>query len=75
MREVKHLKPFFLSKYYKIEMFFSFLNKNKILKTMASLSQQQTIPELLEELVPVLTNRVKAYHTLFSLPLIAEQWE
>ena len=56
-------------------MFFSFLNKNKILKTMASLSQQQTIPELLEELVPVLTSRVKAYHTLFSLPLIAEQWE
>ena len=57
-------------------MFFSFLNKNKILKTMATMSQQTyTVPELLEDLVPVLTNRVKAYHTLFSLPLIAEQWE
>ena len=65
----------FLYNYYKIEMFFSFLNNSKILKTMASLSQQQTIPELLDELIPVLTNRVKAYHTLFSLPLIAEQWE
>ena len=56
-------------------MFFSNFYRIKILKTMASMSQQQTIPELLEELVPVLANRVKAYHTLFSLPLIAEQWE
>jgi hypothetical protein len=30
---------------------------------------------LLEKLIPVLTKRVKAYHELFSLPLIAEQWE
>ena len=30
---------------------------------------------LLEKLTPVLTKRVKAYHELFSLPLIAEQWE
>ena len=56
-------------------MLFSNFNRSKLLKSMASLSQQQTIPELLDELVPVLTNRVKAYHTLFSLPLIAEQWE
>ena len=47
-----------------------------MLKTMASQhSTLPTIPELLDELVPVLTNRVKAYHTMFSLPLIAEQWE
>ena len=51
-------------------------NRSKMLKTMASQhSTLPTIPELLDELVPVLTNRVKAYHTMFSLPLIAEQWE
>jgi hypothetical protein len=33
------------------------------------------MPVLLEKLTPVLTKRVKAYHELFSLPLIAEQWE
>ena len=31
--------------------------------------------ELLDELVPFITNRTKAFHTMFSLPLIAEQWE
>ncbi len=56
-------------------MLFSNFNRSKLLKSMASLSQQQTIPEVLDELVPVVTNRVRAYHTLFSLPLIAEQWE
>jgi len=44
-------------------------------KPKSSIFQQQTIPELLEELLPVLTCRVQAYHKLFSLPLIAEQWE
>jgi|TARA_B110000967_G_scaffold208080_1_gene259132 hypothetical protein len=33
------------------------------------------MPSLLEKLTPVLTKRVKAYHELFSIPLIAEQWE
>ena len=38
-------------------------------------TMQQRLPLILEELIPVLTKRVKAYHQLFSLPLIAEQWE
>lgn len=44
-------------------------------------SEQETLENtidmklLLEKLIPVLTKRVKAYHELFSLPLIAEQWE
>ena len=50
---------------------------------MASARQQaiqtalyhKKVPEFLEALVPVLTHRIKAYHELFSLPLIAEQWE
>jgi hypothetical protein len=33
------------------------------------------IIELLEMLVPALTNRVKAHHTLYSIPLLAENWE
>jgi len=31
--------------------------------------------ELLNKLLPILKKRVKLYHELFSLPLIAEQWE
>ena len=30
---------------------------------------------LIHQLIPVLTKRINAYHTLFSLPLIGEQWE
>ena len=33
------------------------------------------LPEIIEQLVPIITKRVHAYHELFSLPLIAEQWE
>ena len=40
---------------------------------MSSLSS--TLPEFLVALLPAITSRVKAYHTLFSIPLIAEQWE
>ena len=40
------------------------------------MSQSQiTIPELLPHLLPHLQRRLKAYHELFSLPLIAELWE
>ena len=44
---------------------------------MSSLSAAaaETLPEFLAALLPAITSRVKAYHTLFSLPLIAEQWE
>lgn len=35
----------------------------------------KTLPELLSLLIPAITKRIKSYHTLFSLPLIAEQWE
>ena len=35
----------------------------------------KTVPAFLEELAPVIQRRVRAYHELFSLPLIAEQWE
>ena len=35
----------------------------------------KTLPELLPLLIPAITKRIKSYHTLFSLPLIAEQWE
>lgn len=31
--------------------------------------------ELLDKLLPILKRRIKQYHELFSLPLIAEQWE
>lgn len=33
------------------------------------------VTDLLVELVPVLTRRIAQYHELFTLPLIAEQWE
>ena len=33
------------------------------------------IPELTNKLIPVLTRRIKEYHALFDLPLIAELWE
>ena len=33
------------------------------------------ITDLLVDLVPVITRRIRQYHELFSLPLIAEQWE
>lgn len=38
-------------------------------------TMQKTVPEFLEKLVPVIQKRVRAYHDMFSLPLIAEQWE
>ena len=37
--------------------------------------KNKKIPDFLGKLIPVITERVKAYHGLFSLPLIAEQWE
>ena len=43
--------------------------------TSVATTTSKTLPEFLEALVPAITSRVKAYHTLFSLPLIAEQWE
>jgi hypothetical protein len=41
----------------------------------AAVTTTKTLPEFLEALLPAITSRVKAYHKLFSLPLIAEQWE
>ena len=41
----------------------------------AAAAAAETLPEFLAALLPAITSRVKAYHTLFSLPLIAEQWE
>lgn len=41
----------------------------------AAATTTKTLPEFLAALLPAITSRVKAYHTLFSLPLIAEQWE
>lgn len=41
----------------------------------AAAATTKTLPEFLEALLPAITSRVKAYHKLFSLPLIAEQWE
>ena len=41
----------------------------------SSLTIYKTVPEYLEKLVPVIQRRVKAYHELFNLPLIAELWE
>lgn len=41
----------------------------------SSLTIYKTVPEFLEKLVPVIQRRVKAYHELFNLPLIAELWE
>ena len=41
----------------------------------AAAATTKTLPEFLAALLPAITSRVKAYHTLFSLPLIAEQWE
>ena len=45
------------------------------MNTDNSIINQKTVPEFLELLVPVLQRRVKMYHQLFSLPLIAELWE
>ena len=47
----------------------------EIIENEDNMPEEHNILELLDELVPRLTNRVKAYHTMFSLPLIAEQWE
>ena len=33
------------------------------------------VEEILQYLIPAIIRRVKLYHTLFELPLIAEQWE
>lgn len=45
----------------------------------SSLEKQQTMNKTIEtalpSLVPVLERRIKAYHEMFSLPLIAEFWE
>lgn len=38
-------------------------------------SIEKRIPDILTDLVPNIIKRVKAYHDLFDLPLIAEQWE
>lgn len=34
-----------------------------------------TVESLLGELTPILEKRIKSYHTMFQLPLIAELWE
>jgi len=44
-------------------------------KEMENNSTEKRLPDLIEDLLPHLIKRVKAYHKLFSLPLIAEQWE
>ena len=36
---------------------------------------QDFIDNLVTRLIPVLTRRITQYHEMFSLPLIAEQWE
>ena len=45
----------------------------------SSLEKQQTMNKTIETvlptLIPVLERRIKAYHEMFSLPLIAEFWE
>ena len=43
--------------------------KRKIIKA------QTTVVDLIPRLIPVLKKRIKAYHNMFSLPLIAEHWE
>ena len=47
----------------------------EVIELEDNMPEEHNILELLDELVPRLTNRVQAYHTMFSLPLIAEQWE
>tara|TARA_Y100000389_G_scaffold152362_1_gene152342 strand:- start:12092 stop:12700 length:609 start_codon:yes stop_codon:yes gene_type:complete len=37
--------------------------------------QNHTVLDILPTLVPAILRRVQLYHTLFELPLIAEQWE
>ena len=38
-------------------------------------AQVHTVLDILPALVPAILRRVQLYHTLFELPLIAEQWE
>ena len=45
------------------------------MSSLSAATATRTLPEFLVALRPAITSRVMAYHTLFSLPLIAEQWE
>jgi len=45
-------------------------------ETEISFMDQPTgMSDLLKKLLPALTTRIKRYHEMFSIPLIAEQWE
>lgn len=42
---------------------------------MENILNKKKIPDLINDLLPHLIKRMKAYHELFTLPLIAEYWE